>query len=657
MARNHFPHIYQPIQVGSMHMKNRIQFSPIVSNHADVETGRVGHELLDFVSMQAQTGAALVTIGSTPIDFDHGRDFYSCLSATNDLDKPGLGLIADECHRYDCNLSAELIHAGQWAALNGIEAYVPSILPEFHKDPKLFREATRKEMNEVLDNYVATTRRCMDAGFDMVMAHFAHGNFVSAFLSTLWNQRGDAYGGSAKNRWRFPLEVLEAMYSVTKGRIPIEMRVVGDERITGGTPIEERIAFLKEASQFVDMLCVSTGTLMYEKDETMCYNMPSYYTPNGLNVEHAAAFKEALGDKVAVSVVGGINTLEMAEHIIASGKADIVAMAKALMADDRMIVKGERGQEEDITPCMRCMYCLRNVGGAHLRGCAVNPRMGWEYRYPRFIPARKKKKVMVVGGGPGGMEATRILADRGHEVHLYEKEDKLGGRLYEASALWMKEGFRRYKDFAIRKTMECGAEIHLGTAVTPELIEQVKPDTLIVALGAEEFLPPVKGLDKANVLSVVDVDRGNVEVKGEKVVICGAGLSGAECAMGLAKEGKDVTIVDMRDKSVIISKMKDFVYPIYNKHLRDLGVKEVYNAAVSEITDEGVVVKYADGSTETLPAETVITAFGIKADKAFIESLTDVVAESYVIGDAHKVGVIGDATNDEYRVCLDIDGQ
>lgn len=259
MAFTKFPHVYQPIQVGSMTMKNRIQYSPIVSNHADVESGRVNHELLEFVSTQAQTGAALVTIGSTPVDFDHGRDFYSCLSATSDLDLPGLGLMADEVHRYGCNLSAELIHAGQWAALNGIEAWVPSIIPKYHKDPKLYHEITRSEMLEVLDHYVAATRRCMQAGFDMVMAHFAHGNLVSGFLSTLWNQRTDAYGGSAKNRWKFPLEVLEAMYSVTKGNIPIEMRVVGDERIPGGTDIKERIEFLKEAAPYIDMLCVSTG--------------------------------------------------------------------------------------------------------------------------------------------------------------------------------------------------------------------------------------------------------------------------------------------------------------------------------------------------------------------------------------------------------------
>ncbi len=654
MPFNKYPHIYQPIQVGTMTMKNRIQYSPIVSNHAGVVSGRVNHELLEFVSTQAQTGAALVTIGSTPVDFEHGRDFYSCLSATNDQDVPGLSLLADEVHRYDSHLSAELIHAGQWAALNGVEAWVPSVIPKYHKDPKLYHEITRSEMLEVIDHYMAATRRCMEAGFDMVMAHFAHGNLVSGFLSTLWNQRTDEYGGSPRNRWRFPLEVLEAMYSVTQGKIPIEMRVVGDERIPGGTDIKERIEFLKEASRYVDMLCVSTGTLMYSDGEAMCYNMPSYYTPNGLNVEHAAAFKEALGDKVAVSVVGGINTLDMAEQIIASGKADIVAMAKALMADDRMIVKGERGQEADITPCMRCMYCLRNVGGAHTRGCAVNPRLGWEYRYPRFLPARKKRNIMIVGGGPGGMEAARILADRGHTVSLYEKTDTLGGRMPEASALWLKEGFRRYHEFAVRKTTECGAEIHLNTAVTPETIRQANPDAVILAVGAKEIRPPIRGIDGPNVVSVVDVDRGTAAV-GNKVVICGAGLSGAECAMGLGHEGKEVTVVDMRPEDQLYLNLKDFTLPIFKKHLRDNGVTLLYETAVQEITDRGVKVKTADGAEQLLEADTVVLAFGIAADEAEIQALADVVPETYIIGDAHRPGQIGDATNDAYRVCLEID--
>ncbi len=654
MALNHFPHIYRPIQVGSMTMKNRIQFSPIVSNHAGVEDGRVGRELLEFVSTQAQTGCGLVTIGSTPVNFEEGRDFYSCLSATNDMDVPGLGLLADEVHRWDCNLSAELIHAGQWAALNGKEAWVPSVVEKYHQAPRRYREIGRSEMLKVIDDYVAATRRCMEAGFDMVMAHFAHGNLVSAFLSTLWNRRGDAYGGSPRNRWRFPLEVLEAVYSVTQGKIPIEMRVVGDERIPGGTDISERIEFLKEASRWVDMLCVSTGTLMYTDGECFCYNMPGYYTEPGLNVAHAAAFKEALGDKVAVSVVGGISTLEQAEAILAAGKADIVAMAKALMADDRMIVKGERGQEADITPCMRCMYCLRNVGGAHLRGCAVNPRLGWEYRYPRFLPMRKKKKILIAGGGPGGMEAARILAERGHEVILCEKGGALGGRMPEASSLWLKDGFRRYFEFAVRKTMECGAEVHLNTPVTPELIRREQPDALILATGAKEFRPRIPGADNPGVLGVAAVDRGEAKT-GQKVVICGGGLSGAECAMALSREGKQVTVVDQLSEEELHRNISEFNLPIFLKLLRDLGVESRYETSVLEIGEKGVLVRGKDGAEELLEADSVVAAFGIRADRAELEALSDLVPETYVIGDAHKVGLIGDATNDAWRVCLQIE--
>lgn len=657
MSLTKYPHIFTPVQVGNMTLKNRIQFSPIVTNHADFETGRVNRELLEFVGNQAKTGVGLVTIGSTPVNFKNGRDFYGCLSVTNDLDIAGLSLLTDEVHNADCKLSAELVHAGQWAALNNMQAWVPSVIPEYHKelnpDMNMFKEITRAEMLTVIDDYVASVRRCKEAGFDMVMAHFAHGNLLSAFLSTNWNRRGDAYGGSAEKRWKFPLEVLEAMYSVTKGEIPIEMRVVGDERFPGGTPIEERIAFLKEASRYIDMLCVSTGMIKYSENCAECYNMPSYYMPRGLNVEHAAAFKEALGDKLVVSVVGGINDINLAEEIIASGKADMVAMAKALLADDRMIVKAERGKEEDIAPCMRCMYCLRNLGGAHNRGCAVNPRMGWEYRYPRVVPVAKKKKVMIIGGGPGGMQAARTLTERGHDVVLYEKSNELGGRLAEASSMWVKEGFRRYKDYAVRKTMECGAQIHLGTMATAETVKAEAPDALIIAAGAEELRPPIKGIDGSNVVSVVDVDRGTVAT-GQKVVICGAGMSGAECGMCLGKEGKEVTIVDMAAENSLYKNLKGFTLPIFKKYLSDYNVKALYETKVKEITDKGVLIETADGEEKLLEADTVIIALGLRPNRQMIDELNSIVPETYIIGDSKKIGIIGDATNSAWRASIEI---
>ena len=293
----------------------------------------------------------------------------------------------------------------------GEMGWVASVVEPYH-DPKRLREITRAEMLTVIDDFVAAIKRCMTSGFDMAMIHYAHGNLMSGFLSALWNRRGDKYGGSEKNRWRFPLELLEAAYDVVKGRMPLEMRVVGNEHLPGGTTLDERIRFLKEAQKYIDMIVVSAGTLMY--GEAFSYNMPGYFIPEGVNVEYAAAFKEAL-PKLAVSVCGGVSTLEHAEEIIKTGKADIIAMAKALMADGDYVNKGARGQESDIRPCMRCMYCLRGVGnGNHLNGCAVNPTLGWEYRNLAPVPALKRKKAMIVGSGPAGMAVTQYLTERGH---------------------------------------------------------------------------------------------------------------------------------------------------------------------------------------------------------------------------------------------------
>ncbi len=653
MALNHYPHVYQPIQVGGMTLKNRIQYSPIVSNHAGRHSGSVTNELLEFVSAQAKTGAGLVTIGSTPVNFREGRDFFGCLSVTSDDDLPGLCYLSGDVHRYGCKLSTELIHAGQWAAGTlplGERAWVPSVVAPYHNGEK-YKEIGRAEMLSVIDDFIACVRRCMVGGLDMAMIHYAHGNLMSGFLSTLWNQRGDQYGGSEKNRWRFPLELLEAVHGVTQGKIPLEMRIVGNEHMPGGTPMDERIRFLKEAQKYIDMIVVSAGTLFY--GEAFSYNMPGYYAPAGLNVPYAAAFKEACPD-LAVSVVGGISTLDEAEEILASGKADIVAMAKALMADGEFVTKGQRGQEADIRPCMRCLYCIKRVNAeTHLDGCAVNPSLGWEYRTPKPAPALKKKKVMIVGGGPAGMAGAQYLTERGHDVVLYEKAPKLGGRLYEASALPHKDGFRRYLDYAVRKTKESGAKLVLGKAADAAAVRAEAPDALVIAVGAKPIVPPIKGIGLPNVAGVSEVDRGEAKT-GQTVVVCGAGLSGAECALGLAMEGKDVTLVDMIPEDAFYSDLIFFSRPLLTKGLDEHKVKRMGGCTVEEFAADGVIVRKADGSTEKLACDTAVAAFGVTPDRDAVAELSELVPETYVVGDADKTGVIGDAVGQAWWFCRDI---
>ncbi|MCL2151825.1 MAG: NAD(P)/FAD-dependent oxidoreductase [Oscillospiraceae bacterium] len=653
MPLTNFPHVYQPLQVGNMRLKNRIQYSPIVTNHAGYRSGEVTHQLLEFVSGQAKTGVGIVTIGSTPVNFEEARDFFGCLSATKDDDVPGLTQLAEELHRYDCKLSAELIHGGQWGALTlpeGRMGWVPSVVEEYH-DPKRLREITRAEMLTVIDDFVAALKRCMKSFFDMAMIHYAHGNLMSAFLSTFWNRRGDQYGGSEKNRWRFPLELLEAAYDTVKGTMPLEMRIVGNEHMGTGTPLDERIRFLKEAEKYIDMIVVSAGNLMY--GEAFSYNMPGYYIPEGVNVEYAAAFKEACPN-LAVSVCGGVATLEHAEYIIKTGKADIIAMAKALMADYDYVNKGARGLEKEIKPCMRCLYCLKGVNnGNHLAGCAINPPLGWEYRKLGQTPALKKKKVMVVGGGPGGMAATQYLAERGHDVVLYEKADKLGGRMFEASSLSLKDGFRRYFEYTVRKTNEVASKVVLGKEVTAEVVKAEAPDALIIAVGGNPIRPNIKGIDGPNVKDVSAVDRGDVET-GSKVVVCGGGLSGTECALQLGMEGKDVTLVDLLPEDKFYDDVSFFSKPSIARMLNENNVKIMAECNVEEFTADAVIVKNAAGEMVKIPCDTAVAAFGVEPNKAMVDALCEIVPETKTIGDAVKTGMIGDAIGDAFWFTLDI---
>ena len=422
------------------------------------------------------------------------------------------------------------------------------------------------------------------------------------------------------------------------------MRIVGNEHMPGGTTLEERIRFLKEAQKYIDMIVVSAGTLRY--GEAMSFNMPGYFIPEGVNVPYAAAFKEAC-PKLAVSVVGGISTLEHAEEIIKTGKADIIAMAKALMADQSFVNKGARGLEKEIRPCLRCLYCIRPTrNSSHVAGCAVNPPLGWEYRTIYQPPVIKKKKVMVIGGGPGGMAATQYLMERGHDVVLYEKSDKLGGRLYEAASLVYKDGFRRYLEYTIRKTNESGAKIVLGKEATVETIRTESPDVLIIAIGANPIVPSIKGVDGPNVKDVSAVDKGE-EKTGNDVVVCGAGMSGTECALSLALEGKNVTLVDKLPEELCYNEVPRVRLTIA-RLLAENNVKFMPECTVQEFAADGVVITNSSGETSKLSCDTAVIAFGVAPDKERVASMNEIIPETYIIGDADKAGVIGEAIDKAY---------
>jgi thioredoxin reductase len=363
------------------------------------------------------------------------------------------------------------------------------------------------------------------------------------------------------------------------------------------------------------------------------------------NVGYAKRVKEAL--HIPVAVVGNIFTLQDAEDIIAAGQADIVGYCRSVLADPLLFVKAAHGREDTVRPCLRCMDgCGLIFHGLPAR-CAVNPELGYETEVRQLQPAREKKNVMVIGSGPAGMEATRILASRGHAVTLYEQGDRLGGRLHDASQVSFKQLMRNYRDWAIRMTERSGAKIVLNTRVTKELVEKEKPDAVFVATGSTYIRPPIEGINGKNVHMLADVENKKVTL-GKKVIVCGGGLSGIESAVDFARQGHDVTVIDMVPTEDFCKDIFFFAYDALFKEVRLSGVKLMGDRRIVAFSDTGVVVDH-NGTRETMEADDCVIALGLKSESALAGELYALdPMNTYIIGDADRVRNIRYATRTAY---------
>lgn len=646
MLRNDlYPHVFKPLKIKGVTLKNRLEYAPTVALRCSPE-GEVTQDMLDFVAWQAGTGVAYVTVGNTPVVHTDSSAWLCELNVTQDRYIHGLNQLALAARENGAELSVELAHAGRGATPSpGNPALAPSDAPLNGGPLGYIKPMNGEDMEYIKNQYVDCAVRCRKAGLRILMIHCAHNNLLAQFISPASNRRTDEYGGSLENRMRYPLEVLKAVREAVPEMV-IECRVSAQEDTEDGLQLEESLRFMERAQDYVDIMHISRGNIFFNYGST--YTIPTYFKGRRLNVAFAAEAKKRL--KIPVAVVGNITSLAEANEIIGSEKADIVVMAKAYMADHNIIHKSVRGEGERVRPCTRCDWCgTANNYGTNMR-CAVNPEMGKDMDIDGIIPPGRAKNVMVIGGGPGGMTAAQTLQRMGHKATLYEKSDRLGGLMNDATAAPFKEYMRLYKDWSIKETENSGAKIVYNTEVTPELVEKENPDAVIVATGSNYIRPNVTGIGSASVKTVSDVENHRVEV-GENVVVCGGGVVGLECAIMLGMEGRKVTVIDMIPTERFGEALAVFNHIEVMYQLEKYGVKLEGDRRVISFSENSVTTVDSRGNTHTYGGYSFVLAMGVVPERSLADELLSRYAQGvYVVGDCCGTGrVIGDANQEAFH--------
>ena len=648
MSTFKYPHLFEPIRLAGTLFRNRIFAAPTGYQNMSGNSVLPG-EAPYYYARKAMGGAASVATCELIVDGELGRGGVNHVCLDNPRGHRVLGRVANAISRYGAVATAELQHAGMYAnrdlsfmgAASKGTAYGPV---DMDLDGRHIQAMTEEQIERTIEKYAQAAATVKSLGFGMVLIHAGHGWFLQQFLSPQLNTRKDKWGGpDIENRARITVAICDAIRKAVGPKVPIEIRISGSECYEGGYGIEEGIAFSKQLEGHVDLIHVSAGS--HEVDEVFAVTHPSMFLGDGPNVKYAAEIKKHV--QTPVATVGALGEPDMLEEIIASGQADVVEMARSLIADPDLPLKIRTGKEDEIKVCMRCLSCFSSEIAFGEKYCAVNPASGYEHEFKHELPkADVPKKVLVVGGGIGGMEAALTCSRRGHQVILCEKSGELGGNILCEKNVPFKKKLDEYIRGQIRAVKRAPIDVRMNTEVTPEYAESVEADVIIAALGARPIKPNIPGIDGKNVLGA-EYAYTHPEEAGQNVVILGAGLVGLELGIYLSILGHSVKVLEMMDA---INDGGNFLHASgLRVELKKRNVDVHLKTKALEITESGVIGETESGQ-EMFTADTVIYAVGQRPLQDEASALRFCAPEFYMIGDCVSPKNITNATSAAFEI-------
>lgn len=644
-----YRNLFSQGKIGTLNLKNRIVMPPMGTNLAG-PIGEVTDHLIAYYEERAKGGTGLIIVEFTSIDYEFGKGFINQLRIDQDRFIPGIHRLANAVHKYGAKMFVQIHHAGRQASSNLIEgkqivAPSPVTCAMIGEEP---RELTTAEVKELVTKFVSAAERCKRAGVDGVEVHAAHGYLINQFLSPYTNLRTDEYGGSFENRMRFIEEIIDGIKETCGPAYPVTVRLSADEFVDGGIDLE----LAKEISRYLEKLGVDGLHISGGNYDSLDKVIESALYQQGWRVYLAEAIKKEVS--IPVITVGVIREPEFAEAILTEGKADFIAIGRGHIADPEWARKTLEGREAEIRRCISCLHCIKStLNNSHVE-CSINIRAGRELEFREMTRIEDQRRVAIVGGGPGGMEAARILSLKGYDVTIFEKSGQLGGQLNLVRQPVAKEKMDWMIEYHRQEMARLNVDVRLNTEASIEAIKSLNPYAVLLATGAKPIIPKMAGVDASFVCDYEDVLLARRDFTNKKIAVVGSGMVCYSITSQLARQGSEVILIEVPTETG--SKVTPPTRAMLLERIRKANGQVVTGHVLTEILLDGIIVEDVEtGDYSELGIDYLVFSMGTEAFNPLEESYHAHFENVFVIGDAETPGSITHAIKDGFEKAMVIE--